>query len=58
MSIELITIVQALRHLNIEKLLSKKSQEILEDFEAIIPDILEDKPLYPIIEIVKQLIKK
>lgn len=58
MSIELITIVQAVRHLNIEKLLSKKSQEILGDFEAIIPDILEDKPLYPIIEIVKQAIKK
>ncbi len=57
MSIELITIVQAVRHLNIEKELSQKSQEVLRGFEELIPDIFEDKPLYPIIESVKQAIK-
>lgn len=57
MGIELITIVQAVRHLNIEKQLSQKSQEVLRGFEALIPDVFEDKPLYPIIESVKQAIK-
>ncbi len=57
-SVELITIVQAVRHLKINKFLSQKSQQIISSFDEIIPDILEDKPLYPIIEKVKNAIKK
>lgn len=57
LSIELITIVQAVRHLGLEKQLSKKSQEVLLGFESLIPDIFEDKPLYAIIECVKQALK-
>lgn len=59
LSIELIGIIQALRHLEIHEKLSTKTKEILDEFALLVPDILEDKPLYPIIERIKQyLIKK
>jgi histidine ammonia-lyase len=53
LSIELITIVQAIRHLGQTNQLSQKSQNILSKLETLIPDVLDDKPLYPIIEQVK-----
>ncbi len=56
LSIELITIVQAVRHLGQFNQLSRKSQDILKKLESLVPDVLEDKPLYPIIEQVKNML--
>ncbi|HLV43261.1 MAG TPA: aromatic amino acid ammonia-lyase [Brumimicrobium sp.] len=57
MSIELIAIFQAIRHLDIFDKLSSKSQNIILNLEDIIPDIIDDKPLYPVIERTKNYIK-
>lgn len=54
LSIELITIVQALRHTNKIDRLSSKSKMIMSELETIIPDIIEDKPLYPLIQRTKE----
>src|SRR5690554_5211394 len=56
-SIELIAIFQAIRHLDIFDKLSSKSQNIILNLEDIIPDIIDDKPLYPVIERTKNYIK-
>lgn len=45
-SIELITIVQALRYLNFDDKLSNKTRQVLEEMNKIIPEIKEDSPLY------------
>lgn len=58
LSIELITIVQALRHTNKIDKLSSKSKEIMKELETVIPDIIEDKPLYPIIQKTKEYLLK
>lgn len=54
LSIEIIALFQAVKHLNILEDLSTESKEIIIKLEALIPDIIEDKPLYPIIEKTKQ----
>ena len=58
MSIELIAIVQAIRHLELTDRLSTKSKEVVESLDDIIPDIIEDKPLYGLIENTKQFLMK
>lgn len=57
LSIELITIIQAIRHNEIQDKLSSKSQTVCEELVSLIPDIIEDKPLYPIIQKAKDYIK-
>lgn len=57
-SIELITIVQALRHTKKIDKLSPKSQKIISKLEQVIPDIIDDKPIYPIIEKTKGYLMK
>ena len=46
------------KHLDIFDRLSSKSQKIILNLEGIIPDIIEDNPLYPIIENTKNFLKK
>lgn len=58
LSIELITIVQALRHTKKISKLSSKSQEIISNLEHLIPDIIEDRPIYPIIENTRKYLKQ
>ena len=57
MSVELIAIYQAVKYLGVFDRLSSKSQKIITNLEGIIPDIIEDKPLYPVIEKTKNFIK-
>jgi histidine ammonia-lyase len=57
MSIEIMAIYQAIKHLEIFDDLSTKSQEIILNLEEIIPNLIEDEPLYPIIEKTKNFIK-
>ncbi|HLW39160.1 MAG TPA: aromatic amino acid ammonia-lyase [Brumimicrobium sp.] len=57
LSIEMITLYQAVKHLDILESLSSKSKEIIVKLGAVIPDIIEDNPLYPVIERTKQYLK-
>ena len=56
-SIELITIVQALRYLNYDDKLSNKTRQVLEEMNKIIPEIKEDSPLYKTNAEVKEYLK-
>ncbi|MDX1720780.1 MAG: aromatic amino acid lyase, partial [Salegentibacter mishustinae] len=56
-SIELITIVQALRYLNFDDKLSNKTRQILEEMNKIIPEIKKDSPLYKTNAEVKEYLK-
>ena len=58
LSIELIAIIQALRHLDVYPKLSSQTKDIMDKFSTLVPDILDDKPLYTIIEKVKQYLIK
>lgn len=57
LSIELIAIYQAIKHLDIENELSTESKNIMNSLKDIIPDIVEDQVLYPIVERTKQFLK-
>lgn len=57
LSIEVIALYQAVKHLDIFDDLSAKSQDIIRKLGAVIPDIIEDSPLYPIIENTKNYLK-
>ena len=57
LAVEIITIVQALRYLNFNEKLSKKTREILEEMNKIIPEIKEDFPMYKINAEVKEYLK-
>jgi histidine ammonia-lyase len=46
LSVEIITIVQALRYLDFDEKLSKKTRKIFKEMNKIIPEIKEDFPLY------------
>ncbi|WP_282018765.1 HAL/PAL/TAL family ammonia-lyase [Salegentibacter mishustinae] len=56
-SVELITIVQALRYLNFDDKLSNKTRQVLEGMNKIIPEIKEDSPLYKTNAEVKEYLK-
>ena len=56
-SVELITIVQALRYLNFDDKLSNKTRQVLEEMNKIIPEIKEDSPLYKTNAEVKEYLK-
>jgi histidine ammonia-lyase len=56
-SVELITIVQALRYLNFNDKLSNKTRQVLEEMNKIIPEIKEDFPLYKINAEVKKYLR-
>ncbi|MFD1095982.1 HAL/PAL/TAL family ammonia-lyase [Salegentibacter chungangensis] len=58
LSVELITIIQALRYLDINESLSSETRSKLELFNKIIPEFSEDIAMYPHIESVKQFLKK
>jgi histidine ammonia-lyase len=57
LSVELITIVQALRHLEIKERLSTVTREKFEILNKLVPEIKEDLPLYKTQEIIKEFIK-
>lgn len=57
-SIELIAIIQAISHMKIAEKLSSKSKELYDDLCGIIPDIIEDKPLYQVIRRTKEFLMK
>jgi histidine ammonia-lyase len=54
LSIELITLFQAIRYTAQEENFSSKTQKIIQSLATIIPDFTEDQAIYPIIEKVKQ----
>ncbi len=58
LSVEVVTIVQALRYLDFNGSLSGKTREKLAVFKEIIPDIKEDFPLSNTLEAVKNFIKE
>lgn len=57
LSVELVTVIQALRYLNYEESLSGKTKEKLEILNKIIPEIKEDFPLSATLEKVKNFIR-
>lgn len=57
LSVEIITIVQALRYLDFQEKLSQKTRKVLEEMNKIIPEIKEDLPLYKINTEVKNYLK-
>jgi histidine ammonia-lyase len=57
LSIEVITIVQALHYLEFDNKLSQKTREILDELNKIIPKIKEDIPLYKINAKVKDYLR-
>ena len=57
LSVELITIVQALRHLKIKEKLSTVTRNKFEVLDQLIPEIKEDLPLYATQEKIKNFIK-
>ncbi|MFO8145938.1 MAG: aromatic amino acid ammonia-lyase [Gillisia sp.] len=58
LSVEVVTIVQALRYLDFNRDLSGKTKEKLDVFKEIIPEIKEDFPLSDTLEMVKNFIKE
>lgn len=56
-SVEILTIVQALRHLDIKDRLSTVTREKFEILNNLVPEIKEDFPLYKIQETIKEFIK-
>jgi len=57
LSVELLTIVQALRHLEIKERLSTATHEKFEILNKLVPEIKEDLPLYKTQEMIKEFIK-
>ncbi len=57
LSVEITTIVQALRYLDFDDKLSQKTREVLEEMNNIIPEIKEDFPLYKTNAKVKDYLK-
>ncbi|MBZ9631815.1 aromatic amino acid ammonia-lyase [Salegentibacter sp. LM13S] len=57
LSVEIMTIVQALRYLDFDEKLSRKTREVLEEMNKIIPEIKEDFPLYKTNAEVKDYLK-
>ncbi len=57
LSVEMIAIIQALRHLDYGDRLSSKTTEKLKAMDEIIPEIKKDAPLYQSIERVKEFLK-
>ncbi|MGM0390579.1 MAG: HAL/PAL/TAL family ammonia-lyase [Bacteroidota bacterium] len=58
LSVEVVTIVQALRYLDFNRDLSGKTRDKLDVFKGIIPEIKEDFPLSDTLEKVKNFIKE
>ncbi|PRX47401.1 HAL/PAL/TAL family ammonia-lyase [Salegentibacter salegens] len=57
LSVEIITIIQALRYLKFDEKLSQKTRKVLEEMNKIIPEIKEDFPMYKINAEVKDYLK-
>jgi len=57
LSVELITIVQALRYLDFDEKLSQKTRNILNEMDKLIPEIKEDFPMYKLNAEVKDYLK-
>ena len=58
LSVDVVTIVQALRYLDFNGNLSGKTREKLVVFKEIIPEIKQDFPLSDTLEAVKNFIKE
>ncbi|KQR95689.1 histidine ammonia-lyase [Chryseobacterium sp. Leaf180] len=58
LSIEAITIVQAIEYLGFQDRISSKTKELYEDIREIVPAFAEDMVMYPYLESVKQYFKK
>lgn len=58
LSIEIITIVQAIDALKCKDFVSSKTQKLYEDIRALIPAYIEDKPMYESIELIKNFLIK
>lgn len=58
LAVEVVTIIQALRHLEFNGKLSSKTKNKVEIFKDIIPEIKEDLPLSSTLEAVKNYIKE
>ena len=56
-SVELVTIMQALYHLDFNGKLSSKSRALFDELKTMIPPIKEDKPLYHMLAEVKDYLK-
>jgi len=57
-AVELVTIIQALRHLDFNGELSSTTKEKMNILNKIVPEFKEDIPLSPILETVKNFIKE
>jgi len=58
LSIQLISIIQAIDILSCQNLLSSRTKKIYEDIRAIVPAFVEDQPLYPAIRLVRKYLMK
>lgn len=56
-SVELVTIMQALYHLDFNGKLSSKTAQLFSEFKTFIPRIVEDKPMYQLLAEVKSYLK-
>lgn len=57
LAVELITVIQALRHLDFKDQLSTATRAKFEILDKLIPEIKEDLPLYKIQELIREFIK-
>jgi len=57
LAVELITVIQALRHLNFKDQLSTATRDKFKILDKLIPEIKEDLPLYKTQELIREFIK-
>ncbi|MAT90061.1 MAG: histidine ammonia-lyase [Flavobacteriaceae bacterium] len=57
LAIELITVVQAIEHLELQAKVSSKTKALYEDIRNIVPPFAEDQVMYPYLKKVKDLIQ-
>ena len=58
LSIQLITIVQAIEYLKIQDKLSSSTKKLYEELRVLVPVLVEDEIMYPYIQKVKEFLKK
>src|SRR5690606_41229469 len=58
LSIQIISIVQAIDILNYQNFVSSKTKAVYDDVRQIIPAFADDKPLYPAIQSVKEYLMR
>ncbi|TDQ28848.1 HAL/PAL/TAL family ammonia-lyase [Tenacibaculum caenipelagi] len=58
LSIQLITIIQAIEYLKIQDKLSSSTKKLYEELRTLVPVLVEDEIMYPYIQEVKEFLKK